>query len=337
MNEKLALIVFAGILLGVLVTIITLDIFEKNNSISEGATVMRTSDAENVYDQYVSYAQTHGANEALMKLYNDSEENTVTQSQCHEIAHEIGHGAFNRLGTFSEAMQLQDVTCNGGYLHGVLESAFGELTGTTTAELRNACNDLAPESFVAWQCIHGLGHGFMFAYDQDINAARNECNLYEDEWMEETCINGAYMQHFTLPLRELKDDEVLSFCDRQPMPGMLDCHLYAPTLYLARYEREYEGALRWCEAHGEAIGRRICSAGVISEMTKRNVNDIAYVWEICGISNELTTEQCVTSIISMHTNHHAALEPSYALCENILHQHKDTCIAAVESHMLYNE
>lgn len=304
-------------------------------------TVLQSVDRERVSgtaEGYVALSESETPRAALQELYTDSETDALTQSQCHEVAHEIGWSAYEAYDGFEGAMQFQNVTCNGGYIHGVLEAAFSD--GQNTEHLlQNACANADVDAFTKWQCMHGLGHGVMFATEHDIEATRAACNTLSDRDDAASCLNGAYMQYFTLPFRSKNDDELLELCAETPVPERYDCYLYAPTAYLERHEDDFSGAFEWCGA-APTKNKYFCTGGVMAEATKRNIANTAALKRLCeqfpGIqtaTESYTQDSCVRSVVEMFINHHADVAPAHELCAGWTGK-EEQCKSAIEQHKL---
>jgi hypothetical protein len=176
----------------------------------------------------------------------------------------------------------------------------------------------------------------MYGYLQDIAPAIADCKTLKSADMAASCINGAYMQLFTLPLREFTDDELLEFCGTQPVPELFDCFLYAPTLYLERHKSDHNAALEWCATHKDEKESMVCASGVIAEATKRNITSIEEIWQLCKDKTDLPEEMCVHSIVTMFINHHAATRSAVSICP-LFAEHRAHCMYVIEEHLLSKE
>jgi hypothetical protein len=55
--------------------------------------------------------------------------------------------------------------------------------------------------WVAWQCVHGIGHGLLIAYDYELPDALTGCERLSRGWDVDVCANGVFMEnvHPSLP------------------------------------------------------------------------------------------------------------------------------------------
>jgi len=116
---------------------------------------------------------------------------------CHFVSHEIGHIAFEETKDVTKSLHNMDGTmCRGGYFHGVLASYFHEFEESGKSFPRSyqtICNDLIGSSNYQ-DCVHGLGHGLVHYFGDDLQSAVDKCNdlsFYQDI----LCTKGVMMQY----------------------------------------------------------------------------------------------------------------------------------------------
>ena len=114
----------------------------------------------------------------------------------------IGSAALARFkGNVSQAFTAGTASCNSGYYHGILERA---LVGVgTKAELvqavRRLCADpdVRATDFIAYQCVHGLGHGLMIHTGLDLPLSLSICERLPTAWDQTSCDGGVFMENFS--------------------------------------------------------------------------------------------------------------------------------------------
>ena len=122
---------------------------------------------------------------SIFDIIDAIEKDPVTSRNCHEIAHDIGHKAYEIYG-FSGSMNFTDTTrldhasvqdiCAGGYIHGILEEASLHQPDFTKnpGELCTYVSKINRSS-----CYHGVGHALMFAFERgtkDSITATSNCD-----------------------------------------------------------------------------------------------------------------------------------------------------------------
>jgi hypothetical protein len=128
--------------------------------------------------------------------------NEGADPSCHRVMHVIGAAALARFkGNIAETFAAGSSFCWSGYYHGVLERAFMDVKSydakTLGAKARTICASRAihAESWLAYQCLHGLGHGLMITTAYDLPLALRVCNRLATPWDQTSCKGGVFMEN----------------------------------------------------------------------------------------------------------------------------------------------
>lgn len=194
--------------------------------------------------------------DSIFKIVDTIQSDPILSLNCHEIAHDIGHEAYERYG-FARAMNFTDAArlnhasvqdiCAGGYIHGILEEAslhdpnFKNNPGQMCTEV--------PEAIRA-SCYHGVGHALMFSYDRETSSSLETCRKISSQSATTRCFEGVWMELFwgnaststlgwdtSRPLKTCIDTET----DAKPA-----CFLYSAFGYLRIHKKDYTGAINLC-------------------------------------------------------------------------------------------
>lgn len=265
---------------------------------------------------------------ALAELRERVKGNDALLRSCHLLTHDIGHAAYQKYGSFGEAMKFQDEICNSGYLHGVVESYFSK-NKPDVAVLREVCSAYPEGKFMSWECYHGVGHGLMFFTQNDLPKSLELCGEYDTDFSESTCVNGVFMENFNTdeklhPSVFLKEDDSFYPCGEQKGSQKAHCYLYAPTHYLGIHKNDYIGALRWCNG-AEMFYGGICTEGVGTQVMKENINDVKFVERICMSAPAFKIGSCISGMTGLYLNHHGSLLPAQKMCEELEAQNRQFC------------
>ena len=100
--------------------------------------------------------------------------------------------------TFAEG----DSLCGSGYYHGVLERSLVNVRSREPDVLapvaRTLCDDAAAMSpWIAYQCLHGLGHGLMIATGLNLPIALQVCSRLRRWWDGDACRSGVFMENLS--------------------------------------------------------------------------------------------------------------------------------------------
>ena len=219
---------------------------------------------------------------SVYKLMDAINKNRSVANDCHDMAHDWGHRAYQLYG-FSGAMTYNnpnhnglrdmDHICAGGYMHGILEELF-----LNQPDLKNNPNSVCANIPIInrGSCYHGVGHGLMFVNKRDVKASLVTCKSLPDIIDERRCYEGVFMEMFwgdtdhagadTLGWNQSEPLETCVSADTDQKP---DCFLYAHLGYLREHPRDFAGAVNLCAKSG--LGQwdtRYCLRGVGITMMK---------------------------------------------------------------------
>ena len=156
------------------------------------------------------------------------------EAGCHRIAHTIGSAALARFkGDVAEAFVQGSASCWSGYYHGILERAFTGVSSTERlAEVaRGVCDDadIRSTSFLAYQCVHGLGHGLMIYSGYNLPYSLSICDRLASDWDQTSCTGGVFMENISstygVRSRWLRDDDLVYPCNAVKERHKLYCYL----------------------------------------------------------------------------------------------------------------
>lgn len=141
-----------------------------------------------------------GPQAAFSLVKNEYEKVPYVKSQCHQLAHVIGRAAYARYGNITDTFAQGDQFCWSGYYHGAMEQLTDEKGyDYTLNNVNQICKGIAEKqrySFYHYNCVHGLGHGFMFVIEgANLFKALESCDKLSDSWEAQSCWGGVFMQN----------------------------------------------------------------------------------------------------------------------------------------------
>jgi hypothetical protein len=280
------------------------------------ATRLSDDDYATVRDELFGVMRDKDARAAIDRLKEKMAADPSVLADCHDLLHDLGREAYKKYGSIAEAAQYQDQICVSGYIHGVMEQFFDGVTDVPKA-VASVCTGVSPRTFKRWECVHGVGHGLMDAYDNDLFRALATCDRYADDFDAGACANGAYMENFNADQRDhktvyLDPARPLWPCTDETM-HLGDCYMNAPIRYLALHPNDYEGAFKACAAAPTDDDRYTCSYGVGSQATRRNVGEPALVEKVCDGEKD-AREPCMIGAVNALIGHYVAFGPVRAAC-----------------------
>ena len=161
--------------------------------------------------------------------------------------------------------------CRGGYFHGVLASYFHEVEESGNAfpdSYQTVCDDLIGSSNYQ-DCIHGLGHGLVHYFGDDLNSAVNKCNdlsFYQDI----LCTKGVMMQYTDdiLTRNGISQDSLSNLCVESEL-GKLDyqeCSMSLGTTMAFFTNHNIDEGKVSCELIGDEKTQKLCLEGLRLEI-----------------------------------------------------------------------
>jgi hypothetical protein len=186
---------------------------------------------------------------------------------CHGFAHKIGHEAFAHLG-LERALSVQDPLCVYGYLHGVLEAAYGDAAVAYTPE------DIFAVCKNKGRCYHGMGHALM-VQKGTLPESLAFFARFASEHARANCADGVFMHFFDtedtgIPKVDPRDivQNIAEFCTAQPSQFRKNCALYAPRIYNTELEQSFAA----CTQFSSVDLKKFCVMGAGIAYTKYNLS-----------------------------------------------------------------
>ena len=215
-------------------------------------------------------------------------------ADCHRIVHSIGAATLARNdGNVAKAFVEGSAVCGSGFYHGLIERAFvgvpDEELGLSLAANR-ICEDeeIRRVAFVAYQCVHGLGHGLMLHTGYDLPKSLRVCDALKAEFDQVSCTGGVFMENanasYGTTSEWLKDDDLIYPCNAVATRHKYYCYLLVTSRILpavgGSLERTAEVCRQsedgWVEECFESFGRDA------SGIAKQNGDEILPLCRIAG-------------------------------------------------------
>ncbi len=200
-----------------------------------------------------------GEPDTLFKVVDAIVADASLSLNCHDIAHDIGHRAYEFYG-FSNAMTfsnpehlkhpLVQYICAGGYVHGITEELALNLP-TFKTEPSLVCAGVPEDDRPS--CLHGIGHALMFVNHRNIQESLYDCRAIEMAKDRYRCFEGAWMElywgntdHTGAGSLGWDLEKPLQPCINAKKDEKPTCYLYVTFGYLRTHVKDYGGAVRMC-------------------------------------------------------------------------------------------
>ncbi|QUC64025.1 thrombospondin type 3 repeat-containing protein [Nitrosopumilus sp. K4] len=195
-----------------------------------------------------------------------------TIDDCHFVSHEIGHASYEETKDVTKSLHGMDGTmCRGGYFHGVLSSYFHnieELGKSFPDSYQTICNDLIGSSNYQ-DCVHGLGHGFVHYFGDDLDSSLESCHdlsFYQNI----LCVKGVMMQYTDNVLTRdgISENVISNICDENQLRGndYVECNMSTGTTLAFFANHDFEKGKELCTLIEDEDARNYCVEGLRLEI-----------------------------------------------------------------------
>ena len=268
----------------------------------------REGDAE-CYEQSFGNLVFHdGPKPALDRLQRMMATNTTVASDCHRIAHRMGSAALKRFkDKVADAFIAGSPVCWSGYYHGIVERAFlGQPDDKLAVVARQLCDDpqIDAQRFLAYQCIHGLGHGLMIYTGYDLPGSLKTCDGLRTGFDRVSCSGGVFMENFTssygVTSKYLRKSDPIYPCNAVAQRHKLYCYLLVTSnaLRINGYDLKKTAAAcrrserAWVSTCYESFGRDV--SGMAGQDAKKALADCRLATRhqsecLYGVSRDITS------------------------------------------------
>lgn len=220
--------------------------------------------------RYETITRGSGVQAALNDLSERGRTNGYLVAACHQLTHVIGRtaGELRGAAAFAQGGEL----CASGYYHGVTEAVMVRIGAAQIVNQAQAvCADHReqhPTSFLHYNCVHGMGHGFMALFETDTFRSLAGCDLLADAWEQHHCYGGVFMENLTAidsatrPSKDLRPAEPLYPCTAVATRYKGDCYIKQTAYALYVRNDDFSVVFRLCRDAADADFRAICYQGI---------------------------------------------------------------------------
>ena len=221
--------------------------------------------------RYEALTRASGARAALRDLAERGRNHHYLVAACHQLTHVIGRTAGEIHGGAVAYAQGADL-CASGYYHGVTEAMMMRVGAERIVEQAQAvCGDHRQRerySYLHYNCVHGMGHGFMAVFASDVFRSLEGCDALPDPWERHHCFGGVFMENLTAmrhpsrPSSHLRPDEPLYPCTAVDRRYKADCYMKQTAYALHVRQEDFGAVFRLCRAGPDVDFRAVCYQGL---------------------------------------------------------------------------
>jgi hypothetical protein len=191
--------------------------------------------------------------------------------------------------------------------------------------------DIRETSFLAYQCVHGLGHGLMIHTGYDLLASLRVCDKLETAWDSDSCEAGVFMENISssygIKSRWLREDDLIYPCNTIAERYKLYCYLMVTSRILEANGYDWAKTVSTCRKSDRSwIATCFQSLGRdASGNTRQNVPKIL---ELCGLAADMTSE-CIYGAARDITSNDASPRRAKGLCEAAAAKFRAYCFEGI--------
>jgi hypothetical protein len=237
-------------------------------------------------------------------------------------------------GKVGKAFAGGSASCWSGYYHGVLERAFsGVPESRVSAVARTLCVDseIRRTAFVAYQCVHGLGHGLMIYTDYDLPRSLRICDALSGSWDQVSCTGGVFMENISssygVKSRWLKDDDLIYPCNVVKERHKIYCYLMVTSRILPAVGYDFRRTAAFCR-RSEPAWVATCYQSLGRDASGQTRQDPSRIAEICRLAGAGEGD-CLYGAARDITSNYADPLRAGELCRNAPARHRDRCFFGI--------
>lgn len=288
--------------------------------------------------------QLFGPEAAMRDLKQLYAHNSYVVAQCHQFAHVVGNTSAKLYPDIGTAFLHGDAFCWSGYYHGVVEKKAREFTAENIPnEADKFCSnidDKAKYGFNYFNCVHGLGHGFMALAENELFSALSLCDSMTGTWEKESCYGGVFMENVMADERSphsskyLKEDDLLYPCNAVDERYKNQCYLMQTSYALTRNGHSFGSLFDMC-ANADKNFQDTCAQSIGRDASGQSVSDITQTREWCGLAHDSRQrENCIIGAVKDFISYFHSTDQAQQLCKtyDTNAQDKQVCEETITSY-----
>jgi mono/diheme cytochrome c family protein len=265
----------------------------------------KESDFQCFEQAFANISYNDGPKAALDRFDQDIKAPGPIERDCHRIAHAIGAGALSHFhGNVGQAFVAGRPSCTSGYYHGILERAFLGVDQSKLGQAaRKFCSDpkIRTSEFIAYQCVHGLGHGLMIYTGYDLPVSLHTCDkLRQGDQL--SCTGGVFMENYQssygVTSRWLKAKDLIYPCNSVAEKYKYYCYDLVTARILPKVNYNWKKAAAWCR-RSEPRWVSVCFESMGRDASGFTRLDPAKILRICRVAGDMARECIYAAAVDM--------------------------------------
>jgi hypothetical protein len=269
------------------------------------------------------------------------------KTNCHQLMHVVGRAAYAKYGNLAEAFAHGDQFCWSGFYHGIMEQISKEKGyDYILKNVNSICTPIADKygkySFYNYNCVHGLGHGFMEIQDENLFDALKSCDALTGEWNQSSCYGGVFMQNIMnvqgpeaqdlSSYAYLKVDDPMYPCDSVDSKYKSSCYLMQTSYALQAEGYDFSKVFSLCDG-AEAAYQNTCYQSIGRDASGQSISDIQKTKSYCLLGQTFAAQSnCIIGAAKDFVSYFHDDKKAYMLCIAMSGEVTQTCNDTVKSY-----
>jgi hypothetical protein len=295
--------------------------------------------------------QQQGPLPAISLIKNEYQKVPYVKSECHQLMHVVGRAALAKYNDdIAQTYSHGDQFCWSGYYHGALEElANAKGLGYLVQNSNSICANIPGRknhSFFYYNCVHGLGHGFMFVENGNLFKALADCDSLTDSFDSTSCYGGTFMQNIMneqAPDEEedtagtpqktfLNADQPMYPCTAVDQKYKEQCYLMQTSYALQVEKYDFSKVFSLCSNVDEAF-RDTCYTSLGRDASGNSVSNVDQTRTNCMLG---TTEEaqrfCIHGAAMDFVSYFHSDMQAKQLCNSLSSNLSTDCLGVVKSY-----
>jgi len=191
---------------------------------------------------------------------------------CHGLGHHYGVFLYGQTGNLTEAMSFAlDRQCSNAIAMGITENYLKsqilfENVKPENLEFVSICDQFGTYQYGLGrlECVHGVGHGLLTAYEYDVFSAVERCDEYNTDVEIRLCYEGLFMENTnldSLPVAALDENDIHYPCNELEEKYVGACYYYQIS-HILRQKGNVNDALKECDKLEKEVFKNFCYLGM---------------------------------------------------------------------------
>jgi hypothetical protein len=283
---------------------------------------------------------------AMALIKKEYSQSSYVKSQCHQLTHIIGRAALDKYKTVADTYAHGDQFCWSGYYHGAMEElALKNGYDYLTKNANEVCKPIAAKgeySFYHYNCVHGLGHGFMFVKDGDLFASLTSCDSLTNDWERTSCYGGVFMQNIMneqtpdntakIGSQYLKADQPMYPCTAVAHKYKDQCYLMQTSYALQTVDYDFSKVFTLC-GEVDTDFKDTCYTSLGRDASGNSVSDVDKTRSTCLLGpNEESQRFCVHGAAMDFVSYFHSDKQANSFCNSLPSSLSSDCISVVKNY-----